>query len=116
MLSSDQPQAEPPPQVRFILLLPTVHEKLAAKMANDPETAVVFKKNELFDDDIDPADVGKSTKWVSDEFNISRESLFKILTAYDIAPAACSHIRGQEQIFGSRVTKNESNEIEAFGK
>ncbi|PSN67407.1 hypothetical protein BS50DRAFT_494021 [Corynespora cassiicola Philippines] len=110
----DRILAEPPPQVRFILLLPTVHEKLAAKMANDPETAVVFKKNELFDDDIDPADVGKSTKWVSDEFNISRESLFKILTAYDIAPAACSHIRGQEQIFGSRVTKNESNEIEAF--
>jgi hypothetical protein len=38
------------------------------------------------------------------------------LTKYDIAPAACSHIRGQEQIFGSRVTKDENGQVQAFGE
>lgn len=48
--------------------------------------------------------------------NVSRDSLLKIMTKYDIAPGACSHIRGQEQIFGSRTTKNDKNEVTAVGK
>ena len=50
------------------------------------------------------------------QLNISRKALLEILTKYDIAPLACSHIRGQEQTFGSRIHRNEKNEIVSFGK
>lgn len=107
---------EPPPQVRFILLLPTVHEKIAAEVAKNPDAAEVLRKNELYDENtVDPADPEKPSTFTSDQFNISRKALFEILTKYDIAPAACSHIRGQEQIFGSRVRKNEQKDIISFG-
>lgn len=79
--------------------------------------AELFKKNEMYDDNInDLADAGKVSDWKASEFNISQKTLLKILTRYDIAPATCSHIRGQEQIFGSRVTKDANNELTAFGK
>lgn len=134
-------QAEPPPQIRFILLLPTVHERITEKFfkqseldldkkemnmeAKDKaaydakrlaETKEVWKKNELFDENkTDSADTKYLEEWRKDRMNISRDALFKILTKYDIAPGACSHIRGQEQIFGSRTTKNETNEVTAVG-
>ncbi|KAF2189219.1 hypothetical protein K469DRAFT_683656 [Zopfia rhizophila CBS 207.26] len=107
--------AEPPPKVRFILLLPTVHEKIADTVARNPAAAKVLRKNELYDEHAgDPADPEKASAWIGDQFNISRKSLFKIMTKYDIAPAACSHIRGQEQIFGSRARKNQENKITSF--
>jgi len=142
-------QAEPPPQIRFILLLPTVHERIAEglfkqaeadfekakkkaeakdkagsdlKKVAEPdlqyaETKDVFKKNELYDENvIDPADTEYLEDRRQDRLNISRDALLKIMTKYDIAPGACSHIRGQEQIFGSRTTKNEMNEVTAVGK
>lgn len=52
---------------------------------------------------------------VPSQLNISRKALFKILTRYDIAPRACSHIRGQEQIFDSRVCRDENSKIVSFG-
>lgn len=47
---------------------------------------------------LDPSEEG-----ILSQLNISRKSLFEVLTKYDIAPPACSHIRGQEQAFGSRA-------------
>ncbi|PVH94309.1 hypothetical protein DM02DRAFT_693534 [Periconia macrospinosa] len=110
----DRILAEPPPQVRFVLLLPTVHERIADTVARNPAAAEVLRKNELYDEHVgDPADP-ENVSWVGDQFNISQRSLFRIVTKYDIAPAACSHIRGQEQIFGSRIQKNQENEITSF--
>ena len=141
-------QAESPPQIRFILLMPTVHERIAKglfkqaeadsnkaekkaegkeKAESDTErmteidlqkekTKEVFKKNELYDVKLkDPADTHFSEGWKQDRFNISRDALLKVMTKYDIAPGACSHIRGQEQIFGARTSKNEMNEVTAVG-
>lgn len=77
----------------------------------------MFKKNELYDEHVvDPADTGLPEGWRRDRINISRDALLKVMTKYDIAPGACSHIRGQEQIFGSRTTKNEKNKVTAFGE
>jgi hypothetical protein len=143
-------QAEPPPQIRFILLLPTVHERIAEELffkqaeadviktkkktqrrgevEPDPEkmaeihlqiekTKEVLKKNELYDENAkDPADTLSLEGWKEDRFNISRDALLKVMTRYDLAPGACSHIRGQEQIFGARTLKNEMNEVTAVGK
>lgn len=53
---------------------------------------------------------------VIDELNITLDSLLKVLTRYDIPPAACSHIRGQEQIFGSRISRDDKNNVTAYGK
>ncbi|KAF2796365.1 hypothetical protein K505DRAFT_348013 [Melanomma pulvis-pyrius CBS 109.77] len=111
----DRILAEPPPQVRFVLLLPTVHEKIAEVVAKNPEAIKVLLKNEMYDELArDPAEPKDPSAFVGDQFNISQKALFKILTTYDIAPAASSHIRGQEQIFGSRVTKNKANETTSF--
>lgn len=81
------------------------------------KAAAVLKKNELYDKEIlDPADQNDFEVWKADRMNISREALMKIMTKYDIAPGTCSHIRGQEQIFGARTTKNKSHEVTAVGK
>jgi hypothetical protein len=86
-------------------------------VSKDVAATTLFKKNELYDyPSVDPADPEQPAKWEASKFNISRHSLFNILTKYDIAPAACSHIRGQEQIFGSRVTKDENGQVQAFGE
>lgn len=53
---------------------------------------------------------------IPSQLNISRESLFEVLTKYDIAPLACSHIRGQEQAFGSRACRDESGNVVSFGE
>ncbi|KAF1842615.1 uncharacterized protein K460DRAFT_380436 [Cucurbitaria berberidis CBS 394.84] len=63
---------------------------------------------------VDPANPETPAPWVASTFNISQRALFKIMTNYDIAPAASSHIRGQEQTFGSKVSVNESGEVQAF--
>ncbi|KAJ4407220.1 hypothetical protein N0V91_004103 [Didymella pomorum] len=80
------------------------------------DAAAVLKKNELYDKAIlDPADPKDHQLWRRDRMNISRSALLKVLEAYDIAPGTCSHIRGQEQIFGSRTTKNKTtNEVTAI--
>lgn len=94
-----------------------MHERIADTVCKDVAAADLFKKNELYDHGaLDPADPEKPAQWVASKFNISRSALFKIMTKYDIAPAACSHIRGQEQIFGSRVSKDKSGEVKAFGR
>lgn len=82
------------------------------------DAAAVLKKNELYDKAIlDPADPKDHQLWRRDRMNISRSALLKVLEAYDIAPGTCSHIRGQEQIFGSRTTKNKTtNEVTAIGE
>jgi hypothetical protein len=96
------------------------------KVESDPEktaeiylekTKDVFKKNELYDENVkDPADTQFLEGRKQDRINISRDALLKVMTKYDIAPGACSHIRGQEQIFGARTSKNEMNEVTAVGK
>lgn len=53
---------------------------------------------------------------IPSQLNISRESLFEVLTKYDIAPLACSHIKGQEQAFGSRACRDESGNVVSFGE
>lgn len=53
---------------------------------------------------------------IPSQLNISRKSLLEVLTKYDIAPLACSHIRGQEQVFGSRACRDESGKVVSFGK
>lgn len=94
-----------------------MHERVADVICKHGATTTLFKKNELYDDgDVDPADARQCGQWEADKLNISRRALFDIMTTYDIAPAACSHIRGQEQIFGSRVTKDEKGEVLAFGE
>lgn len=80
------------------------------------KAAAVLKRNELYDKAIvDPADPEDPEMWRGDRMNVSRDALLKIITKYDIAPGTCSHIRGQEQIFGARTTKNMSNEVTAVG-
>ncbi|XPS96524.1 hypothetical protein M3J09_005789 [Ascochyta lentis] len=110
----DQVLAEPPPQLRFILLLPTVHERIAQELSQRTVAADLFRMNEMYDDKtVDPADPEDSATWNGSRLNISRDALLKIMTRYDIAPGTCSHIRGQEQIFGSRTTKNDKNVVTA---
>ncbi|KAF1932590.1 uncharacterized protein M421DRAFT_416215 [Didymella exigua CBS 183.55] len=129
----DEVLAGPPRQLRIFLLLPTVHERIAedlfeqAKKAHIQngmteaeaafevsKAAAMLKKNELYDKAIvDPADPQDPEMRREDRMNISRDALLKIITKYDIAPGTCSHIRGQEQIFGSRTTKNKNNEVTA---
>lgn len=119
--------------------MPTVHERIAEDLFEQAKkvhmqngrteaeatfeiakAAAVLKKNELYDkavaDPADPEDPDDPEMWREDRMNISRDALLKIVTKYDIAPETCSHIRGQEQIFGARTTKNESNEVTAVGK
>lgn len=82
------------------------------------KAVAVLKKNELYDKLVpDPADPVDRTMWKEDRMNVSRKALLKILAHYDIAPGTCSHIRGQEQIFGTRTTKDKiTNEVTAIGK
>lgn len=53
---------------------------------------------------------------IPSQLNISRKSLLEVLTKYDIAPLACSHIRGQEQVFGSRACRDESGKVVSSGE
>ena len=94
-----------------------IHVQELVEAHRNAKTKEVFKRNELYDDkSVDPADSKHQGPWKADELNISKDALLKILEWYDIAPGACSHIRGQEQIFGARTTKNTKNEISAVGE
>jgi hypothetical protein len=105
-------EEEHQPQCRIILLQPTPHERLLDSI-RDPVVLRSLLANELIGADHAASGVAaseekscsasdKHVNEVKSELNITRSSLLKILTRYDIAPAAASHIRGQEQIFGSR--------------
>lgn len=110
------------PQCRIILLQPTPHERLVDSIRDDPDLLKSLLANELIKNDDAGSSDGKSSgsgdKYVNEvksELNITRSSLLKILSRYDIAPAAASHIRGQEQIFGSRCQmEDDSATVKAF--
>ncbi|KAJ5964883.1 uncharacterized protein N7479_004759 [Penicillium vulpinum] len=113
----DRLLAERQPQIRIILLHPTP-EKRILRTLTDPDAVQVLLKNELINDrKVTPADPQFHDDFkgeVSSELNITRDSLFKILTKFDIAPAASSHIRGQEQIFGSRQLRDDDGTVTSF--
>ncbi|EZF22454.1 hypothetical protein H112_04656 [Trichophyton rubrum D6] len=101
----------PQPQIRFILLESTPHEKVLHRIHTNAAAVSVIKANALADEKTE-AHVEDE---VADELNISLDSLLKVLARYDFPPSACSHIRGQEQIFGSRVGRDDKkNKVTAF--
>ncbi|KAF3479621.1 uncharacterized protein GIQ15_06597 [Arthroderma uncinatum] len=103
--------AGPQPQIRFILLESTPHEKVLHRINTNAAAVSVLKANALADEKTE----AHSEDEVADELNISLDSLLKVLTRYDLPPSACSHIRGQEQIFGSRIGRDEKkNKVTAF--
>ncbi|WEW59164.1 hypothetical protein PRK78_004633 [Emydomyces testavorans] len=105
------------PQIRFILLESTPHERVLNSIQNNSVATEVLKANGLLDEKTG-ATVShmelSDTNEVADELNISLDSLLKVLTRYDIPPAACSHIRGQEQIFGSRISRHDRNQVACY--
>jgi hypothetical protein len=55
-----------------------------------------FPHNALYDKNLaDPADFEDQERWERNKMNNTQHVLLKILTKHDIAPGACSHIRGQ---------------------
>ncbi|KKK12447.1 hypothetical protein P175DRAFT_0501480 [Aspergillus ochraceoroseus IBT 24754] len=109
--------ADHDPQVRIILLQPTPQEQVLRTIRN-PEVVKSLLTNELINDQtIPPANekpLDQRGEEVPSQLNITRHSLLKILTRYDIAPAASSHIRGQEQIFGSRQLRDSDGAVKSF--
>ncbi|KAL2825473.1 hypothetical protein BDW59DRAFT_146269 [Aspergillus cavernicola] len=109
--------ADHQPQLRIILLHPTP-EKRFLRTLRDPDVVKTLLKNELIKDQkITPADpkfLDEFEGEIPSQLNITRDSLLKILTRFDIAPAASSHIRGQEQIFGSRQLRGDDGTIKSF--
>ncbi|KAI9376641.1 hypothetical protein BJX61DRAFT_152413 [Aspergillus egyptiacus] len=105
------------PQLRIILLHPTP-EKRILRTLRDPDVVKSLLKNELINDPkITPADpkfLDQFDGEIPSQLNITRSSLLKILTRFDIAPAASSHIRGQEQIFGSRLLRDDDGTAKSF--
>lgn len=49
------------------------------------------------------------------QIDITSNALLKVLMHYNIAPAACTHIRGQEQVYGSRLTHDDNGQLESIG-
>lgn len=90
-----------------MVLLPTPVETIVIQ---DEKTAMMMAKDELdtgtSGGDDDAPRMSQFATSTPGELNISRKSLLKILTKYHVAPAACSHIRGQEQVYGSRVLRD----------
>lgn len=99
-----------------MVLLPTPCEIITV---DDEKTAKTIEKDELgadsgAGDDEGAPRISQFAKPTPAELNISRRALLKILTTYNVAPAACSHIRGQEQVYGSRVLRD-MGETNSFG-
>lgn len=95
------------------LLESTPHEKVLHRIHTNAAAVSVIKANALADEKTE-AHVEDE---VADELNISLDSLLKVLARYDFPPSACSHIRGQEQIFGSRIGRDDKkNKVTAFGR
>ncbi|PYH81145.1 hypothetical protein BO82DRAFT_336719 [Aspergillus uvarum CBS 121591] len=109
--------AEHQPQLRIILLQPTPQEKLLHTI-DDPAVLKALLTNELISDRVTEPENEKVPDQREDDvpsqLNITRSCLLRILTRYDIAPAAASHIRGQEQIFGSRQQRDEEGKMCSF--
>ena len=78
------------------------HNDIKRKLPHD----VLYGKNLA-----DPADPEDQERWERDKMNITQHILLETLTKYDIAPGACSYVRGQEHIFGSCTSKYEKNEV-----
>ena len=98
-----------------MVLLPSPVETITVK---DEGTVRTIEKDELgsgSSGEEDAPRISQFAKPTPAELNISRRSLVKILTRYDVAPAACSHIRGQEQVYGSRVLRD-MGETKSFGR
>ncbi|KAH8594396.1 hypothetical protein B0O99DRAFT_652681 [Bisporella sp. PMI_857] len=103
------------PDLRIVLLQPAVKVLLADQVRKSEKTMKILDSNRL----IHPRKTVQPSKLDSEyvapnHMDVSREALLKILTHYRIAPAACSHIRGQEQIYGSSTTHGSNGEIEAI--
>ena len=99
-----------------MVLLPTPCETIHVE---DEHTAKIIEKDELgrsgsVDTSDDVPRISQFATSTPAELNISHKSLLRILTAYNVAPAACSHIRGQEQVYGSRVLRDKG-ETKSFG-
>ncbi|KAM5429262.1 hypothetical protein McanCB56680_007458 [Microsporum canis] len=89
----------------------TPHEKVLHRINTNAAAVSVLKANALVDEKAE----AHGEDEVADELNISLDSLLKVLTRYDFPPSACSHIRGQEQIFGSRIGRDEQkNDVTTF--
>ncbi|KAL4918890.1 hypothetical protein BDW62DRAFT_217364 [Aspergillus aurantiobrunneus] len=103
--------------LRIILLHPTP-EKRILRTLRDPDAVRNLIKNELIKDQTttpaDPKFLDEFEGEVPSQLNITRSSLLKILTRFDIAPATSSHIRGQEQIFGSKQLREEDGTVKSL--
>jgi hypothetical protein len=100
------------------LLETTPNEMLLDQAKNDQDALKVLISNGLIEDERSEkfgASLGGTKRQEKDQFNISLDSLLKVLSRYDIPPAACSHIRGQEQIFGTRMLRDEEGNVKSFG-
>ncbi|KAL4786736.1 hypothetical protein BJX76DRAFT_365234 [Aspergillus varians] len=109
--------AQHQPQLRIILLHPTPEKRILRTLC-DPEAVKTLLKNELIKDQTatpaDPKFLDEFHGEVPSQLNVTRSSLLKILTRFDIAPAASSHIRGQEQVFGSRQLRDHDGTVKSF--
>lgn len=101
-----------------MLLEPTPHKRILRNCENINADELIA--NELIAED--PNDVVNIWPMTKDginapgsQLNISENMLRAILERYGIAPATASHIRGQEQIFGSRVSSDKDGTVNAFG-
>lgn len=109
------------PQLCIVLLQPTIQVKLAEKvLKNNSKAAGLLLKNQLTDahpsqlDASSQAGADNGRTAIPSQLNISLEALKDVLVHYEIAPAACSHIRGQEQFYGSRLTKDKAGNPESL--
>ncbi|KAK8243412.1 hypothetical protein HDK90DRAFT_409253 [Phyllosticta capitalensis] len=102
-------EAEEQPKVRFIVLEPTAQYEFLRSVKKDLTN--LYWDNFLGGDwqnDMLPFPIQSKT---NSEMNITQETLLKILSKYHVAPDAASHIRGQEQTFGSRLSFSKSGEV-----
>jgi hypothetical protein len=97
-----------------VLLQPAPKEYHAEKVRQSEKTMEVLRKNEMIDGRF--GDPKKELTTETNHLDISKDALIKILTHYKVAPGACTHIRGQEQIFGTRKLHGEDGALESFGK
>lgn len=110
------------PQLRIILLQPTEQDRIAEKLLeNNSKARELLLESQL----TEAKDEQRSSRRKADEkfgpvfvpsqLDISFEALTNVLERYCIAPAACSHVRGQEQVYGSRLTKDKAGNRESLG-
>ena len=110
------------PQLRIVLLQPTVQERLAERLLRkNSEARVLLLKNRLAiennkrSSNASNADANGKNNVGPSQLDISFDALMNLLEHYRIPPAACSHVRGQEQVYGSRLTKDKAGNHESLG-